>query len=179
MRKDYYQKKVTTVKNVKQMLWDEITRRFDLSKQGDSALDNITLQQIPELLSEDDLIKVVFQDYYIKRCKLCGKLFVTSDNRVVYCTRMVDDKHTCREVGAGIVRGRDPITREMDSARRLHLRRRAEATKVGADSANQQYDAWLTYARSKEAACRAGTIGLSELKAAIGNEYTDDLCQRK
>lgn len=167
------------MKKVKQVLWNEIMRRFDISKQGDHALDNITLQQIPELLSEDDLIKVVFQDYYIKRCKLCGNLFVTNDKRVVYCNRKADEKHTCKDIGAGIVRERDPITKEMDYARRLHLRRRASTAKTDAVSANRQYDAWLTYARHKEAACRAGMIALEELKEAIGKEYKDDSCQGK
>ena len=161
----------------KQTVWEEIEKRY-AACIDDVSLKNVSMQQMATALGEDVFMKAIFSDSYFRRCKLCGRPFIITtgrDNRARYCTRLFDDKHTCREVGPSVIRKRDPITKVMDASRRLHLRRRSIKLKTDAGAANDNYTLWLEYALECEKACRAGKISLDELKECIGCSYRADV----
>ena len=40
---------------------------------------------------------------YLKKCKNCGKYFLTTNSAVIYCDNIFEDNKTCREIGASKV----------------------------------------------------------------------------
>ena len=42
---------------------------------------------------------VLNNKYFIKKCKNCGKYFITDNPRINYCNNLFKDKQTCRDIG--------------------------------------------------------------------------------
>lgn len=153
----------------------ELEARYKRCIQNDIELKNFSAEQLSEELGNDAFISAVIEGKYIKRCKLCGRPFVTSYMKASYCDRSFDATHTCKDVGARITREKDPIKKEFDKARRVHLRRRASAVKRGLPDAEQKYSNWLEYALEQEEMCRAGEVTLEEFSICVGRNFEGDL----
>ena len=102
----------------------------------------------------------------IKQCRYCGKPFIAKDKRMLYCSK------NCKNTGAAEKRREDPINREMDHARRVHLYRRSVQGKTRA--AMKAYDEWLEFAKKAEESCRKGEISIAKLTESIGVDYKED-----
>ena len=46
---------------------------------------------------------ILKEDIYLKKCKNCGKYFLTSNSAVIYCDNIFESNKTCREIGASKV----------------------------------------------------------------------------
>lgn len=47
-----------------------------------------------------ELYFILQEKTYLKKCKNCGKYFLTTNSAVIYCDNVFADKKTCREIGA-------------------------------------------------------------------------------
>lgn len=161
------------MKSVDMAFRNEIAARY--AERIDDEFRGVSMQQMSDALGEDAIIQAIFSNCYIKRCKLCGKPFITKNRRAIYCDNYYDEKHTCKAIGASRTREKDPVNKVMDAARRLHLRRRKVALKTEPKTADDNYNKWLEYALENEKACRAGKVSLDELKDSVGRNYTEDI----
>lgn len=50
-----------------------------------------------------ELYFILQEKTYLKKCKNCGKYFLTTNSAVIYCDNVFADKKTCREIGASKV----------------------------------------------------------------------------
>ena len=50
-----------------------------------------------------ELYFILQEKIYLKKCKNCGKYFLTTNSAVIYCDNVFVDKKTCREIGASKV----------------------------------------------------------------------------
>lgn len=50
-----------------------------------------------------ELYWILQEKTYLKKCKNCGKYFITSNSSVIYCDNVYEDNKTCREIGASKV----------------------------------------------------------------------------
>ena len=50
-----------------------------------------------------ELYFILQEKTYLKKCKNCGKYFLTTNSAVIYCDNVFVDKKTCREIGASKV----------------------------------------------------------------------------
>ncbi|MBQ9657581.1 MAG: hypothetical protein IJV31_02295 [Clostridia bacterium] len=50
-----------------------------------------------------ELYFILQEKIYLKKCKNCGKYFLTTNSAVIYCDNMFEDNKTCREIGASKV----------------------------------------------------------------------------
>lgn len=50
-----------------------------------------------------ELYFILQEKTYLKKCKNCGKYFLTTNSVVIYCDNLFADKKTCREIGASKV----------------------------------------------------------------------------
>ena len=66
---------------------------------------------IQEIYEIDNFYNLLFLEIYfilqektyLKKCKNCGKYFLTTNSVVIYCDNIFADKKTCREIGASKV----------------------------------------------------------------------------
>ena len=50
-----------------------------------------------------ELYFILQEKTYLKKCKNCGKYFLTTNSAVIYCDNVFEDNKTCREIGASKV----------------------------------------------------------------------------
>ena len=50
-----------------------------------------------------ELYWILQEKTYLKKCKNCGKYFITNNSSVIYCDNVYEDNKTCREIGASKV----------------------------------------------------------------------------
>jgi len=50
-----------------------------------------------------ELYFILQEKTYLKKCKNCGKYFLTTNSAVIYCDNVFSDNKTCREIGASKV----------------------------------------------------------------------------
>ena len=50
-----------------------------------------------------ELYFILQEKTYLKKCKNCGKYFLTINSAVIYCDNVFTDNKTCREIGASKV----------------------------------------------------------------------------
>lgn len=50
-----------------------------------------------------ELYFILQEKTYLKKCKNCGKYFLTTNTAVIYCNNKFEDDKTCREIGASKV----------------------------------------------------------------------------
>lgn len=50
-----------------------------------------------------ELYFILQEKIYLKKCKNCGKYFLTANSAVIYCNNKFEDDKTCREIGANKV----------------------------------------------------------------------------
>ena len=50
-----------------------------------------------------ELYFILQEKTYLKKCKNCGKYFLTTNAAVIYCDNTFEDNKTCREIGASKV----------------------------------------------------------------------------
>jgi len=50
-----------------------------------------------------ELYWILQEKTYLKKCKNCGKYFITNNSSVIYCDNVFEDNKTCREIGASKV----------------------------------------------------------------------------
>lgn len=50
-----------------------------------------------------ELYFILQEKTYLKKCKNCGKYFLTTNSAVIYCDNVFEDNKTCREIGANKV----------------------------------------------------------------------------
>ncbi len=50
-----------------------------------------------------ELYFILQERTYLKKCKNCGKYFLTTNSAVIYCDNVFEDNKTCREIGASKV----------------------------------------------------------------------------
>lgn len=50
-----------------------------------------------------ELYFILQEKTYLKKCKNCGKYFLTTNSSVIYCDNVFEDNKTCREIGASKV----------------------------------------------------------------------------
>ena len=50
-----------------------------------------------------ELYFILQEKVYLKKCKNCGKYFLTNNIAVIYCDNIFEDNKTCREIGASKV----------------------------------------------------------------------------
>lgn len=50
-----------------------------------------------------ELYFILQEKSYLKKCKNCGKYFLTTNSAVIYCNNNFEDNKTCREIGASKV----------------------------------------------------------------------------
>ncbi len=50
-----------------------------------------------------ELYFILQEKTYLKKCKNCGKYFLTTNSSVIYCDNIFEDNKTCREIGASKV----------------------------------------------------------------------------
>lgn len=150
----------------------ELLKRYE--NYADSEIKaEYSLNALSEAVGKDALIEGLLAGKRIHKCKCCGKPLITSGRgSECYCNRLFDGRRTCKEAGPALERKKDPVTREMDRARKLHLQRRAKAGKT--TKACGLYDEWLSFALKKESACRSGRITIEELRLFIGADYVKD-----
>lgn len=154
-------------------LKNEIRRRYEDSVSPEIRKD-YSVNDLSESLGEEALVDALLSGKTIRKCKCCGLPLITSGKgKECYCNRLYDGKRTCKEVGPGISRNSDPITKAMDRARRLHLWRRARNGKT--TTACREYDRWVSFALEVESRCREGSISVDELGALIGAGYKEDM----
>lgn len=66
---------------------------------------------IQEIYEIDNFYSLLFLELYfilqektcLKKCKNCGKYFLTTNSAVIYCDNVFEDNKTCREIGASKV----------------------------------------------------------------------------
>lgn len=66
---------------------------------------------IQEIYNIDNFYNLLFLELYfilqgktyLKKCKNCGKYFLTTNSAVIYCDNVFEDNKTCREIGASKV----------------------------------------------------------------------------
>lgn len=154
---------------------NEIKRRYE-DLANEDVLAEYSFEKITAAVGNEDLIKGLLSSMRIVKCKCCGKpLLTTGRGRECYCNRLFDGKRTCKEVGPTLARRSDPITREMDRSRRLHLWRRSKAGKT--PDACSRYSKWLSFALENEKRCRNGEITIDQLRDLIGAGYGEDKMQ--
>ena len=102
---------------------------------------------------------------HFKHCRLCGKLFAAVDgDRTEYCSREIEDKKTCRDIGAARVYQKkllgNPITRAYNRAYKTHNARIRYGTMT-----REEFNAWTAEAKKHRDACQAGEISLEAFEA--------------
>ena len=66
---------------------------------------------VKEIYEIDNYYKLLFLELYfilqgkiyLKKCKNCGKYFLTNNSAVIYCNNIYEDNKSCREIGASKV----------------------------------------------------------------------------
>lgn len=155
---------------------NEIEERYS-DLLSDEVRADYSINQLSAIIGEKDLVSALINGRHIRKCKYCGKPFVAKRINEFYCNRKVDGKRTCKDVGPSLVRKKDPVTCELDRARRLHLWRRSAAGKD--DVACRKFEEWLSFALDMESLCREGKCSFVEFRDSIGTAYTADMPDKK
>ena len=147
-----------------------------IEKESESLIDrdlssSLTLIEIADEVGENEFADAILEKHSIKKCKYCGRPFIAKNKKRLFCSK------DCQRTGLRKERERDPITKEMDHARRVHLYRRSSSGKT--KKAMKAYDKWLSFAKEAERSCRDGEISVEAFAMMIGTEYKDDWPSRR
>ena len=98
-----FNKKIRLNKDISRMTENEL---IELIKDKDN--NRYGIQEIYEIdnyysLLFLELYFILQEKTYLKKCKNCGKYFLTTNSAVIYCDNTFEDNKTCREIGASKV----------------------------------------------------------------------------
>ena len=98
-----FNKKIGPNKDISKMTENEL---IEIIKDKDN--NRYGIQEIYEIdnfysLLFLELYFILQEKTYLKKCKNCGKYFLTTNAAVIYCDNTFEDNRTCREIGASKV----------------------------------------------------------------------------
>ena len=109
-----------------------------------------------------ELFLILQGKIYLKKCKNCGKYFITPNIAVIYCNNIFEDNKTCREIGASKVFIKNL---EKDEAynlyRKLYKKKQALSKSKGGEFDNDYFQFKL-HGKDKRDAYKLGEISKEE-----------------
>ena len=105
---------------------------------------------------------ILEQKTYLKKCKNCGKYFLTTNSAVIYCDNIFEDDKTCREIGASKVFSKNLENEEAYNLyRKIYKKKQALAKSKGA-SFEIEYNLFKSRGKDKKNAYKLNEITKEE-----------------
>ncbi len=153
-----------------------ITLNKDTSKNKEKELIKLLNDKdnnrygIKEIYEIDNLYNFVFLELYfilqektyLKKCKNCGKYFLTTNSSVIYCDNVYQDKKTCREIGASKVYIKNLEKNEAYNLYRKIYKKKQALAKSKGGSYEVQYNLFKNQGKDKKNAYKLKEITKEE-----------------
>lgn len=109
-----------------------------------------------------ELYFILQEKTYLKKCKNCGKYFLTTNSAVIYCDNVFVDKKTCREIGASKVFTKNLEKDEAYNLYRKVYKKKQALAKSKGGSFEIEYNLFKTQGKDKKNAYKLKEITKEE-----------------
>lgn len=154
----------------------QIKPNKDISKTNKNTLINNLMDKdnnrygIKEIYEIDNFYNLLFlelyfileQKTYLKKCKNCGKYFLTTNSAVIYCNNTFEDNKTCREIGASKVFAKNLENDEAYNLYRKVYKRKQALAKSKGGSFEIDYNKFRYQGKDKKNAYKLNEISKKE-----------------
>lgn len=109
-----------------------------------------------------ELCFILQEKTYLKKCKNCGKYFLTINSAVIYCDNVFEDNKTCREIGASKVFSKNLERDEAYNLYRKVYKRKQALAKSKGGSFEIEYNLFKNQGKDKKNAYKLKEITKKE-----------------
>ena len=109
-----------------------------------------------------ELYFILQEKTYLKKCKNCGKYFLTTNTAVIYCDNIFEDNKTCREIGASKVFNKNLENDEAYSLYRKVYKKKQALAKTKGGSFEVEYNLFKSQGKDKKNAYKLKEITKQE-----------------
>ncbi|MCI8620336.1 MAG: hypothetical protein HFJ50_00350 [Clostridia bacterium] len=109
-----------------------------------------------------ELYFILQQKTYLKKCKNCGKYFLTTNSAVIYCNNTFEDNKTCREIGASKVFSKNLENDEAYNLYRKTYKRKQALAKNKGGNFEMDYNKFRYQGKDKKNAYKLNEISKEE-----------------
>lgn len=99
---------------------------------------------------------------YFKKCKNCGKYFLTNNSAVIYCDNIFEDDKTCREIGASRVFVKNLEKDEAYNLYRKVYQKKQALAKAKGETFEIEYNLFKSQGKDKKNAYKLEEISKAE-----------------
>ncbi len=170
--------KSNPIENYPILKYNEFNKKIVLNKSISSLKENELLELFKnenrygfqEIFEIDNFYNLLFLELYfilqektyIKKCKNCGKYFLTTNTAVIYCDNVYADDRTCREIGASKVYIKNLENDEAYSLYRKIYKKKQALSKAKGGSFEIEYNRFKYQGRDKKNAYKLKEITKEE-----------------
>ena len=109
-----------------------------------------------------ELYFILQQKTYLKKCKNCGKHFLTTNSAVIYCNNVFENDKTCREIGASKVFSKNLETDEAYNLYRKVYKKKQATAKSKGGNFEIEYNLFKNQGKDKKNAYKLNEISKEE-----------------
>ena len=109
-----------------------------------------------------ELYFILLERTYLKKCKNCGKYFLTTNSAVIYCNNVYEANKTCREIGASKVFSKNLEKDEAYSLYRKVYKKKQALAKMKGGSFEIEYNMFKYKGKDKKNAYKLKEITKKE-----------------
>ena len=109
-----------------------------------------------------ELCFILQEKTYLKKCKNCGKYFLTINSAVIYCDNVFEDNKTCREIGANKVFSKNLERDEAYNLYRKVYKKKQALAKSKGGSFEVEYNLFKNQGKDKKNAYKLKEITKKE-----------------
>lgn len=109
-----------------------------------------------------ELYFILQEKTYLKKCKNCGKYFLTINSAVIYCDNVFEDNKTCREIGASKVFSKNLEKDEAYNLYRKVYKKKQALAKSKGGTLEIEYNLFKNQGRDKKNAYKLKEISKEE-----------------
>ncbi len=109
-----------------------------------------------------ELYFILQEKTYLKKCKNCGKYFLTTNSAIIYCDNVFEDNKTCREIGASKVFSKNLERDEAYNLYRKVYKKKQALAKSKGGSFEIEYNLFKNQGKDKKNAYKLKEISKEE-----------------
>lgn len=117
-----------------------------------------------------ELYFILQEKTYLKKCKNCGKYFLTTNSAVIYCDNRFEDNKTCREIGASKVFTKNLEKDEAYNLYRKVYKKKQALAKSKGGSFEIEYNKFKHQGKDKKNAYKLKEITKEEFVKWLNNQ---------
>lgn len=180
LEKMYIFMNTKNVENYSILKYNEFNKVIKINRNISKISENELIQRIKnpdnnrygiqEIYEIDNFYNLLFLELwfilqektYLKKCKNCGKYFLTINSAVIYCDNVFEDNKTCREIGASKVFSKNLERDEAYNLYRKVYKKKQALAKSKGGSFEVEYNLFKNQGKDKKNAYKLKEITKKE-----------------